>query len=321
MADCPRNEIISKSIVKTNSIINNPKYNNPVCSISGGSDSDIMLDICVNCDKDNKIKYIWFDTGLEYQATKDHLKELEKEYGIVIGKFKAIKPIPVSCKEYGQPFISKQVSDFISRLQKHNFQWEDEPYEILLEKYKNCKSALQWWCCRKGENSWFDISRNRYLKEFMVENPPWFKISSKCCKYAKKDVAASFIKQNKNDLSLVGIRKSEGGLRSTLYKNCFDDNDGKKNKIDIFRPIFWYKNSDKIDYENAFDISHSRCYEEYGLKRTGCAGCPFNINFEDGLKIIEKYEPKLFKAVCNIFKDSYEYTRMYREFVLKQKNK
>ena len=36
-----------------------------------------MLDIVWRCDKDNKVDYVWFDTGLEYQATKDHLKYLE----------------------------------------------------------------------------------------------------------------------------------------------------------------------------------------------------------------------------------------------------
>ena len=45
-----------------------------------------------------------------------------------------------------------------------------------------------------------------------------------------------------------------------------------------------------------------------------CSGCPYGRDFEEELKIIEKYEPKLYKAVNNIFKDSYEYTRKYREF-------
>lgn len=50
------------------------------------------------------------------------------------------------------------------------------------------------------------------------------------------------------------------------------------------------------------------------MTRTGCAGCPFGSKFEEELEIIEKYEPKLHKAINNIFKDSYEYTRQYREF-------
>ena len=77
-------------MVKAWTYINDDKYKKIVCSISGGSDSDVMLDICWRCDKDNKIEYVWFDTGLEYQATKNHLRALEEKYGIEIKKYKAI---------------------------------------------------------------------------------------------------------------------------------------------------------------------------------------------------------------------------------------
>ena len=50
------------------------------------------------------------------------------------------------------------------------------------------------------------------------------------------------------------------------------------------------------------------------MKRTGCAGCPFGRNFDDELEVMKKYEPNLYKAVNNVFGDSYEYTRQYREF-------
>ena len=101
---CPRNQIIGDNLVRAWSKINSPKYKKIVCSISGGSDSDVMLDIVWRCDKDNKVDYVWFDTGLEYQATKEHLKYLENKYDIKIKPYKAIKPIPLSCKQYGQPF-------------------------------------------------------------------------------------------------------------------------------------------------------------------------------------------------------------------------
>jgi len=38
------------------------------------------------------------------------------------------------------------------------------------------------------------------------------------------------------------------------------------------------------------------------------------------LSIIEEHEPKMLKAVSHVFKDSYEYTRMFREYVQKRKN-
>lgn len=314
LESCPKNQTIGDNLIRAWSKINNPKYKKIVCSVSGGSDSDVMLDICCRCDKDNKIEYVWFDTGLEYQATKNHLKYLEDKYSIKIMPYKAIKPIPLSCKIYGQPFLSKQVSEFMQRLQRHNFQWEDKSFNELIIKYPKCKSALEWWCGTKGKGSMFNISQNKYLKEFIIENPPDFKISNICCKYAKKDVSHKLLQEFGYELNIVGIRKAEGGARSSAYKSCFDESG---DTYDNYRPLFWYKNSDKDDYDKTFGIVHSKCYTEYGLKRTGCAGCPFGRDFEYELEIIEKYEPKLYKTVNNIFGDSYAYTRKYREFCKK----
>jgi hypothetical protein len=70
-----------------------------------------------------------------------------------------------------------------------------------------------------------------------------------------------------------------------------------------------------------FDVQHSRCYTEYGLKRTGCVGCPFNPHITEELEIIKEHEPTLYKAVVNIFGKSYEYTKKYREFVKMMKAK
>ena len=321
LENCPKNQVIGDNLVRAWSKINSSKYEKIVCSISGGSDSDVMLDICTKCDKDNKIEYVWFDTGLEYQATKDHLKYLEEKYGIEIKPYKAIKPIPLTCKQYGQPFLSKQVSEYIKRLQSHHFKWEDRTFEELYEEYPKCKAALLWWCNKKECNS-FNIRWNKWLKEFLIENPPAFPISNICCKYAKKDVSHKLLDEYGYDLNIVGVRKAEGGVRAGSYKSCFDENGRVKNKrYDNYRPLFWYKDQDKTQYQEYYNIGNSKCYTQYGLKRTGCAGCPFGRDFEQELKIIEKYEPKLFIAVNNIFGDSYEYTRKYKEFCKEMDNK
>lgn len=126
-------------------------HSTPTCSISGGSDSDIMLDMIYRADPEKKVRYYFCDTGLEYQATKEHLAELEIKYGITIEHLKPKNPIPTCVKENGIPFISKHVSQMIERLQRHNFNWEDESFEVLLKKYPLCKSALQWWCNEKKD--------------------------------------------------------------------------------------------------------------------------------------------------------------------------
>lgn len=263
-----------------------------------------------------EITYAWFDTGLEYQATKDHLAYLEDRYDITIERMRPVKSIPTCVREFGQPFLSKIVSERIQRLQRYDFQWEDEPFEVLAERYPNCTSSLRWWTNTytriPGEPGQYDIGRSRWLKEFMVLNPPTFKVSNLCCEYTKKRVAKHALKQLECDLDVIGVRKSEGGIRAS-GNTCFTAS-YTKTGVDKYRPLFWLDDGARREYVETFGIRHSDCYTEYGFKRTGCAGCPYNRRFDSDNAITEVYEPKLHKAICNLFKESYEYTRQYREF-------
>ena len=302
-----KNPTIGKAFLTTYHKLNNCHYKKVLCSVSGGSDSDIVLDLLTKCDNNKIVEYFYFDTGLEYEATKEHIKHLQDKYNIVITTLKPKTPIPLAVKKYGQPFLSKMVSENIQRLQKHGFKWENKPYEELVKDYPNCKSALQWWCNSRKNNVLLGITRNKGLKEFMVNNNPKFNISNKCCKYAKKDILKDLLKQG-YDLNITGIRKAEGGARSIAYKSCFDNQDS----YDNYRPIFWFTDKDKLEYRKLFNVNNSKCYTVYGLKRTGCVGCPFSKNYKEELEIVKKYEPKLYKAVINIFNDSYKYMNKYK---------
>lgn len=271
----------------------------------GGADSDILVDLCERT-VPHFVNYVFFNTGIEYQATKEHLIYLEDCYDIDIEIRQAIVPVPLGNKKYGSPFLSKQVSEYIGRLQKHNFQWEDESFEILYKKYPKCKAALLWWCNNYGDTSKFNINRNIWLKEFMIKNPPTFKISPKCCDGAKKKLGHSL----KCDLQILGVRKAEGGIRSTAYKNIFDTYKGSQR----YYPILFFSDADRKEYEEIYNIKHSKCYSEYGLKRTGCAGCPYGRDYNFERQVIKDNEPKLYKAVENMWGDVYEYTDKYHEF-------
>lgn len=275
-----------------------------------------MLDMLIRCGAKDKTDFYFYNTGLEYQATHDHLDYLEKKYGIEIKRVRAKKSIPTCVKEYGVPFWGKFPSEMIYRLQKHGFKWEDKSFDELYAEYPKCKTALEWWCnVTTGKTDQYAISRAPYLKEFMISTPPTFKISNKCCDWVKKSLAHSIVKSGGYDLSCIGVRKAEGGIRAASHKTCFSEGSG----ADEFRPIFWLRDSDKEEYCNHYRVTHSACYCEYGLLRTGCFGCPFGKRFEDELNIIEEYEPKLYKAATNIFADSYEYTRQYLKFRAEKK--
>ena len=296
--------IIYKALCKTQRVLNS--YSNVTVTVSGGSDSDIMIALIneIKHDLTPTINYMYFDTGLEYAATKEHIEYLKDRYNINIIKYSAEIPIPTAVKIHGVPFISKRVSDYISRLQKYDFDWSTDNFETLYKKYPKCKAALRWFTNEFGDNSRFNIACNKGLREFLLKNPPHFKISDMCCTCAKKKTAHTAMVDIQSELSIQGLRKYEGGVRN-LITNCWNKDDG------VFYPLLWFREIDKNIVEKRLKVKHSKCYTEYGLKRTGCAGCPFNRDIKDELQIIEKYEPKLLAACNNIFGKSYLYTNHY----------
>lgn len=309
----PNNATILEAVIKTEDHINTVARNcgKITVSVSGGSDSDIILDMFERLGYDDgEVVYVWFDTGLEYDATKRHLKYLEQKYGIEIKRYRPAMTVAQATKKFGVPFLSKRDSMYIKRLQRHGFDWIDGDISYLSDKYGECVSALKWWCNAWGPGK-FSIGRSAGLKEFlMINNPP--RISDECCEYAKKKTANTALKETGAVLNVIGIRRSEGGIRSSIYKSCFDE--ATENRVAQFRPIFYFTDQDKQEYKEFCGVTYSDCYEVWGFKRTGCCCCPFGSGFEEQLETTKKYEPKLYAAACKIFGPSYEYTRAYRRF-------
>lgn len=97
------------------------QHPNAICSYSGGSDSDILIDIIERARHLfglPEIKYCFFNTGLEMKATKDHVKETAEKYGVEITEHKPKKNIVLASREYGLPFVSKIMSAAMECVQK-----------------------------------------------------------------------------------------------------------------------------------------------------------------------------------------------------------
>jgi len=302
-----KNAAIDNALAKTWDVLS--RYASFGCSVSGGADSDVMLDLVHRLDDEHRVRYVWFNTGLEYNATKRHLDFLESKYGITIERFAPAKSIPLAVHEYGQPFLSKFVSNKIAGLQKRGFDFSDMNYSDMLALCNGAKDTPDWWHNRHKVNQW-NINYNKGLKEFLISHPPKFRISDKCCYYAKKRPSVMYMHSSNVEVQIIGVRKAEGGNRNVI-KNCFTHNDRYGN---IYRPLFWFTDDDKRYYENVFGVTHSACYEIYGLRRTGCVGCPYNLRLLDELRIVKMFEPNLYFAASRLFGDSYEYTQCFREW-------
>ena len=90
------------------------EHPNAICSYSGGSDSDIMIDVIEKARdlfKLPPVKYVFFNTGLEMKATKDHVKETAQKYGVEIEEVRPKVNIVNATRKYGVPFSYKAVED------------------------------------------------------------------------------------------------------------------------------------------------------------------------------------------------------------------
>lgn len=312
------------------------EHPNAICSYSGGSDSDIMIDLIERTRQTFKlspIHYAFFNTGLEMKATKDHVKKTAEKYGVKITEYRPKVNIVTATRKEGLPFVSKIMSSGLNEWQKKQVplsvadeydQAEDKAAkrQELRERYPHCESVINFLCCcnSAGEprpNIQLVINSSKYMRDFIGEYPPQFKISAKCCDYCKKQLAHSV--QKDFDMIITGERRDEGGMRSVPRKDntalCFTETADGRYRL---RPLYYVSDTDKDWYKEYYKIQYSDAYEVYGLTRTGCCGCPISYKAVDDLELIRPYEPTLVKAAWNVFGDSYRYRQQYNEYKWKR---
>lgn len=326
--DAPRKFEAIKSIIAKRLT----EYPNAICSYSGGSDSDIMLHLIETVRKTFSlppVQYCFFNTGLEMDAIKRHVREMEKLYGVTITEHRPKKGIVQSTREHGIPFVSKIMSAGLEGVQKKNIPLSiaDEYADAndkaskraeLKERYPKCESTINFLCgCNsKGEprpDIQLVIGSSKYMLDFIKENPIPFRVSNKCCTDCKKKVAHEA--QKSYDMAITGERRDEGGMRSVPRKDntsmCFSETADGKHRL---RPLFYVSDADKQWYKEYHKLRYSDAYEVYGLTRTGCCGCSISARATEDLEKIRPYEPNLVKAAWNIFGDSYRYRQQYNEY-------
>lgn len=281
------------------------------------------------------VKYVFFNTGLEMRATKEHVKATAEKYGVEIEEIRPKVNIVQATRTYGIPFVSKIMSAGLEEWQKKGVplsvaeeydKAEDKAAKRkeLKERYPKSEKLINFLCCCNsvGEprsNTQIVISSSRYMIDFIREYPPDFKISAKCCDYCKKQVAHRV--QKGFDMIITGERRDEGGARSVSRKDnttlCFTETSNGQYKL---RPLYYVSDKDKAWYKEHYGIRYSDAYEVYGLTRTGCCGCSISYKATEDLEKIRPYEPNVVKAAWNIFGASYTYRKQYNEYKERRKN-
>lgn len=262
--------------------INKYGEDNFYISFSGGKDSTILHYLIDMALPNNRIPRVFINTGIEYNDIVQFVKVLasKDDRFILLNPTQTIKPM---LDKYGYPFKSKEHSMFVNIYQNSGLTKSVRQY-LRLEGNKMI-------CCP-----------NNLKYQFTSTNS--IKISNKCCFKLKKEPIKKWQKQSGKSITITGMRKEEGGLRGTLTGCIITDKDKNLIKFHPLVPIStdfeeWFIKKYNIQLCNLY-------YEPYNFKRTGCRGCPYSLDLQEQLDVMEKYLPNEKKACELIWQPIYE---------------
>jgi len=259
------------------------KPNTYYLSYSGGKDSHFLYWFIKNYLHRDDIKIVGINTYMEHQEI---MKRILKNSDIVL--IPSMKPFEIK-EKYGSPCFSKSQDYFIEMIQKGS-----KAPSVLSRFYGQTKS-------------WHNVSQK--ARNYVLSGNA-HKISPKCCKYLKKEVAKKY-EQESGLKPILAVRNSESKMRKSQYKSCFT-------KDMKFTPIHDLSDEllDKIYTKYNIEIPNVYKY----IKRTGCMGCPYGHYKHDTEKELMLLNDKQFDFVCEYFKESYQILGIDIEKIKKERN-
>lgn len=279
------NEILLKDrIEKIKSVIKKYGEENFYISFSGGKDSCVVSALVDKALSGNKIPRVYADTGIEYNMIRDFVVELQKtDDRIVI--IKPTVPIKQMLEKDGYPFKSKEHSLYVAEYQRMG---ENSAY---YQRYLFPEEKRKRYGCPK-------ILRYQFTPEFNL------KVSKKCCDELKKKTLKKWMKEHHKTFCITGMIREEGGSRNNI--SCINVNQKK------FHPLAPITKDWEDWLIDKYNIKICDIYKPpYNFTRTGCKGCPFAIDLQHNLDVMEEYFPNERKQCEIIWKPVYdEYRRL-----------
>ncbi len=273
-------------ITKIQSVMRQYGEENFYLSFSGGKDSTVLSYLLDMALPDNKIPRVYINTGIEYRLVRDFVKEIAERDD----RFHMIAPqknIKKTLEEEGYPFKSKEHSEYLDIYQRNG---KTKTYE----RYMNPSEERKTFGCPES-------LKYQFSDDFKL------KVSDKCCFRMKEEPLRNWAKENEKPYTIIGIMRDEGGRRNRAGCLAFS---GKK--LTAFQPLAVVTKDWEDWLIERYDIQLSPIYHEpYNFERTGCKGCPFAINLQEQLDILDTYFPTERKQCEIIWKPVYdEYRRI-----------
>lgn len=263
--------------------------NNAYLSFSGGKDSTILhylLDLAL---PNNNIPRVFINTGIEYNYIVDYVKELasnDKRFIIINSNINIKKML----EEKGYPFKSKE-------------------HSLRVEQFNNGSNAKFI-----NKYTWKTDYRGHYLCPklllYQFNKRGLYNYSNKCCYELKKKPFYKWAKENNKSIAITGMKREEGGNRKNIAGCILTDK--KSGKVIKFHPLLvvgdkfenWFIDKYKIELCKLY-------YPPFNFNRTGCKGCPYSLDLQNQLEIMQLYLPNERKQCEAIWKYVYnEYRKL-----------
>lgn len=257
------------------------KQNECYISFSGGKDSTVLHHLVDLALPNNKIPRVYINTGIEYVDVVKFVKEIASndDRFVILNPTKPVKKV---LEERGYPFKSKQHAHNVAIYQRNGLTKTNEKYLGL--------SSKTMFLCPK-------ILKYQFSEEFKL------KVSEKCCDELKKKPIKKWEKENNRTITLTGMRSEEGGFRN-YQRNCAVF---KGDELIKFHPLKVVTNEWMDWFIEKEGIKLCKLYyEPFNFKRTGCKGCPFSLDLQHQLDVMEKLLPNEKKQCELIWKPVYE---------------
>lgn len=261
----------------------NEQYNlikNSYISLSGGKDSMIVSTLIDIALPNNKIPRVFANTGIEYNLTVKFIKKLSTIDNRVV--------------------IVNQTNNIRKTLTKYGYPFKSKEHSLRVEYFNKGSNANYLY---KYINNYGGFSCPECLKYQFVERGR-FNYSNKCCYKLKKNLLKNWQSINNKKICITGMRQSEGGNRKHI--NCLTQ------KQHVFNPIA-VCDDDWIEwFLNKYSVMLSELYyPPFNFIRTGCKGCPFNLNLQNDLKKMYILLPNEYFQCIELWKPVYdEYIRI-----------
>lgn len=277
-------------IQKVQQIVGKYGEDNFYISFSGGKDSTIIHHLVDMALPGNRIPRVYANTGIEFKAIYQFVHELQESDDRIL----IIKPsvnIRQALERDGYPFKSKKHSAVLSAFQRNG-------YTQTVKKYLGMVPDDQI-----VSRSNMCIKKLRYQFEEGID----LKVSDKCCVNMKEKPLRNWQKENNKKISIIGLRQAEEGRRKDTVCLAF-----RGNSLKSFHPLAPVSDEFEQWFVDKYDIKlASLYYPPYNFRRTGCKGCPFSIEIQNELDIMEKFFPAERKQCETIWKPVYdEYRRI-----------